>query len=113
MIGAKLAAANMSSLSTNFYPFFPLHFRNYSCECGSDVANNFGKMEHLNSIANAGIFNTPALSLQLFEAYLLSQALHGKIGMHQHLGCVGQISPLPTQLYSQYTNMLLCQLGSS
>ena len=103
----------MYSVSTNFYPFFPLHFKNYNYECGSDVANSFGKMEHLNSIANAGIFNTPALSLQLFEAYLLAQALHGKIGVHQHLGCVGQIYALPTQLYSQYTKRLLCQPESS
>ena len=70
-------------------------------------------MEHLNRIDNGGIFSTPALSLQLFETYLLAQALHGKIGMRQHLGYVGQISTLPTQLYSQYTNRLLCQLESS
>ena len=108
MAGAKLTA-NMSSVSTHFYPFFPLHFRNYNYECGSDVANNFGQMEHLNNIANAGISNTPVASLQLFEAYLLAQALHGKISMLQHLGCVGQIYALPTQLYYQYTNRLLCQ----
>ena len=60
-----------------------------------------------------GSFSTPSLSLQLFEAYLLSQALHGKIGVHQHSVCVGQISALPTQLYSQYTNRLLCQPESS
>ena len=112
MTGAKLST-NMSSVSTNFYPFFPLHFRNYNYECGSDVANNFGKMKHLNSIANVGIFSTLALSLQLFEAYLLAQVFHGKIGAHQHLGYIGQISALPTQLYSQYTNMLLCQPESS
>ena len=63
--------ANMSSVSTNFYPLFPLHFKNYSYECGSDVANNFGKMEHLNRIANVGVYSSPSLSLQLFESYLL------------------------------------------
>ena len=112
MTGAKLIA-NMSSVSTNFYPFFPLHFKNYSYECGSDVANSFWKMKHLNSIANANIFSTPVLSLQLFENYLLAQALHGKIGVDQYLVCVGQISTLPTQLYSKYTNRLLCQPESS
>ena len=71
MPGVKLTT-NMSSVSINFYPFFPLHFIIYSYECGSDVANNFGQMEHLNSIANARIFSTPALSLQLFEAYILA-----------------------------------------
>ena len=70
-------------------------------------------MENLNNIANAGIISTLALSLQLFEAYLLAQVLHGKIGMHQHLGCVGQIYALPTQLYSQYTNILPFQPESS
>ena len=70
-------------------------------------------MEHLNSIANAGIFSTPVVSLQLFEAYLPAQVLHGKISVRHHLGCVGQISALPTQLYSQYTNRLLCQPKSS
>ena len=112
MTGAKLIS-NMSLVSTNFYPFFPLHFKNYSYECGSDVANSFGKMEHLNSIANEGIFSTLSLSLQLFKAYLLAQALHGKIGVHQHLGWVGQIFALPTQLFSQYTKKLLCQPESS
>ena len=58
----------MSLVSTNFYPFFPLHFRNYNYECGSDVANNFGQMGHLNTIANAWMFTTPIVSLQLFEA---------------------------------------------
>ena len=81
----------------NFYFFFPLHFRNYNYECGSDVANSFGQMEHLNTIANAGIFSTPVVSLQLFEAYLPAQVLHGKIGMHEDLGYVGdQIYALPT-----------------
>ena len=80
-----------SKLTTNFYPFFPLLFKNYNYECGSDVASSFGKMEHLNSIANVGIFSIPAVSLQLFEAYLLAQALHGKISVHRHLGCVGKI----------------------
>ena len=112
MNGAKLTA-NMSSVSTNFYPFFPLHFKNYNYECESDVANSFGKMEHLNSIDNVGIFSNPAVCLQLFEYYLLAQALHGKIVVHQHLCCVGQISALPTQFYSQYTNKLLCQPKSS
>ena len=82
VIGAKLTATNMSLKSTNFYPFFPLHFRNYNYECGSDVANSFGQMEILNSIANARIFITPVVSLQLFESYLLAQALNGKIGVH-------------------------------
>ena len=77
MTGAKLTAANMSSVSTNFYPFFPLHLRNYNYECGSDVANSFGKMKHLNTIDNAGILSTPIISIQLFEAYLPAQALHG------------------------------------
>ena len=99
----------MSSVSTNFYPFFPLYFRNYNYEYGSDVANSFGKMEHINSIDNAGIFSTLVVSLQLFEYYLHAQALHGKIGVHQHLGYVGQIFALPTQFYSQYTNKLLFQ----
>ena len=70
-------------------------------------------MEHLNGIANVGIYSSPSPSLQLFESYLLSQALHGKIGVHRHLACVGQISTLPTELYSQYTNRLLFQPESS
>ena len=70
-------------------------------------------MEHIDTIANVGNFSTLVVSLELFEAYLLSQALHGKIGVHQHLGYVGQIFALPTQFYSQYTNRLLCQPESS
>ena len=70
-------------------------------------------MEHLYSIANVGILSAPSLSLQLFEAYLLAQALHGKIGVHQQLAYVGQISTLPTELYSQYTNRLPCQPKTS